>query len=130
MSGRNAAPKPVVLVVDDEAALRGLLAMALPRWNVDVLEAGNGVEAIELYKRHQNKIVLVLMDVNMPGATRPETLEILQQINPTVRCCFMTGNIGAYQSEDLLRRGAVCIIDKPFDLTELARIIQNQQIAA
>jgi CheY-like chemotaxis protein len=70
------------------------------------------------------------MDVNMPGATGPDTLEILQQINPSVRCCFMTGNIGAYHSEDLLRRGAVGVIDKPFDLAELARIIQSHQIAA
>lgn len=122
--------KACVLVVDDESALRGVLALALPLWGVEVLQAGNGPEAVEVYRRRHDEIVLVLMDVNMPGPSGPDTLELLKQINPRVRCCFMTGNLGAYSGEELRRRGAFSVIDKPFDLSELARLVQSQQAAA
>ena len=122
--------KPLVLVVDDESALRSVLALVLPRWGVEVLEAGCGDEAVELYRQHGDEIVLVLMDVNMPGPSGPETLEALQQIKPEVRCCFMTGNLGSFTGEELLRRGAESVIDKPFDLGALARLLMPRPRAA
>jgi DNA-binding NtrC family response regulator len=130
MQARKPLGAPLVLVVDDEAPLRAVLMMAFSRWGIGVLEAENGREAVELYRRHQAGIGLVLMDVNMPGLSGPETLTAMQEINAGVRCYFMTGNLGNFTSDDLRRQGAVNIIDKPFDLTMLARLLRSEQIAA
>ena len=121
MTAARAARKPVVLVVDDEAALRAVIVLALTRWDVEVLEAGTGPEALEAYRRHRGRIGFVLMDVNMPGPSGPETLESLRQIDPDVRCCFMTGNAAARGE-----CGSVAVIDKPFDLEVLARLVRSQ----
>ena len=125
MTAASSPPKPVVLVVDDEAALRTVIAMSLARWDVEVLEASTGLEALEIFRRHRDRIGFVLMDVNMPGLSGPETLESLRQIDPDVRCCFMTGN-AANRSEC----GNATVIDKPFDLEVLARLVQPPRLAA
>jgi CheY-like chemotaxis protein len=49
----------------------------------------------------------------------PRTLAALQQVNPNVQCCFMTGNPLPHTEEDLLLLGAVRVFRKPFTFTEL-----------
>ncbi len=117
--------RPTVLVVDDEAVIRRLLALALPSFGFRVLLAAGGEEAVEMYRHNQEEIDLVLMDVQMPGLDGPWTFFALQGQNPAVRCCFMSGHPGEY-GEDLLRAmGARCVVAKPFDLAELARKLRE-----
>lgn len=123
MAETTAPRPPLVLVVDDEAVLRNLLQFALPRQGFAVLTAAGGEEAVALYRQRPHDIALVLMDVNMPGADGPATLTTLRQLDPQVRCCFMTGHAGAYSDEDLRRRGADWVLAKPFELTELSRTL-------
>jgi len=54
------------------------------------------------------------MDVQMPGMDGPATFATLQQINPELKCCFMSGSTGKYTSQELLDRGAVHVMMKPF----------------
>ena len=61
---------------------------------------------------------MVLLEVRMPGMDGPHTLTALQKLCPTVRCCFMTGNLTPYTEEALLRMGAVRVFRKPFAFTE------------
>jgi CheY-like chemotaxis protein len=117
------AKMPVLLVVDDEVAIGTLLKVALRRQGFDVLVASSGREALEVYRQRHEAIALILMDVRMPGLSGPETLDLLRQIKPDVRCCFMTGYSGEYTEKDLLERGAAFIFAKPFILAELTRIL-------
>jgi CheY-like chemotaxis protein len=115
------SPPLVILVVDDNEGIRQMLQTALRTLGFDVRTAGGGEQAVEVYKREA--IDLVLLDVQMPIMDGPKTLAALQEISPQVRCCFMSGNSGAYSREELLRRGAVCVIQKPFRLVDLRRAI-------
>jgi two-component system, OmpR family, response regulator len=106
--------KPAVLVVDDVVAIGTMLDLALSQGGFAVTLATTGNEAIELYRKHHDKFALVLMDVQMAGMDGPTTLAILRQINPELKCCFMSGSTGKYTSQELLDMGAVHVTMKPF----------------
>jgi anti-anti-sigma factor len=112
-------PPARVLVVDDDANVRGVLEIGLRSRGFDVQVATNGQQAVELYRRQRHEIDVVLLDVLMPGLDGPHTLAALQQLGPNVRCCFMTGNLGPHTEDDLLRMGAVRVFRKPFAITEV-----------
>jgi DNA-binding NtrC family response regulator len=114
-----------ILIVDDEAHVRSILQVALRHEGHTVWLAGDSREALDLYRRHHESIDVVLMDVRMPGRDGPQTLAALQNLNPQVRCCFMSGSLGAYTEEGLFDLGAVAIVPKPFHLDELGQVLRN-----
>jgi anti-anti-sigma factor len=124
------APEPVpqarhdgfpagVLVVDDEEAVRSVIQIGLYYRGFEAWVAAGGDRAVELYRRHLGEIAVVLLDVHMPGMDGPRTLAALQQLSPTVRCCFMTANPAPYTEESLLRLGAVRVFLKPVAIAEI-----------
>jgi two-component system, OmpR family, response regulator len=123
---RTARPlreKPGVLVVDDEHLVRVMVQLGLERNGFDVWLAPDGREAIRLYRKHRDRIAVVLLDVRMPGLDGPQTLDALRELNPKVPACFMSGNTGAYEPEELRQRGAAYVIAKPFRLDQLANVL-------
>jgi len=113
-----------ILVVDDEPIILDLVSHALFRSGFDVRQAGSGEQAVQLYERHRDIIDVVLIDVQMPGLDGPTTLGAIQKLNPRVRSCFMSGDMGKYAEADLLAMGAVHVLAKPFgSLEELARTL-------
>ena len=116
--------KPILLVVEDEAAVLKLMEVALRHYGFAVRLAASGQEAIDLYQRHHQTIVLVLLDVQMPDLDGPDTLAALQNINPGVRFCFISGHTGKYAAEELRAMGAAHVFQKPFaSLSLLARLL-------
>jgi CheY-like chemotaxis protein len=115
----TAPERPTVLVVEDEPMVLKLLDTALRHYGFSVRLAAGGREAVETFRSDPGGIALVLMDVQMPGLDGPQTLAALRQIDPAVRCCFMSGDTGAYTVEDLLHCGAARVFPKPFHLAEL-----------
>ena len=115
-----------VLVVDDNSAVRRILALALPGAGFSVRLAADGQEAVGVYREHWRDIDLVLLDVLMPGMSGPRTLAALQEINPGVRCCFMSGQTGPYPVHKLLAMGARDLLCKPFTDLEALRLTLRQ----
>jgi CheY-like chemotaxis protein len=116
---------PGILVVDDEPAIRTLLQTALPRYGFQVFVAASGQEALAVYREHRTEIAAVLLDVQMPGLDGPQTLRTLRAIDPQVRCCFMSGDLGDYSEEELLGLGAALVIPKPFRIAEVLQALQR-----
>src|SRR5260370_467742 len=82
-----------ILVVDDQASVGSVLDVALRQEGFTVWLAVNGQEALDLYRRCRRTIDAVLLDVRMPGWDGPRTLAALRELNPKIRCCFMSGDI-------------------------------------
>jgi DNA-binding NtrC family response regulator len=122
---RDVSERPGVLVVDDEHMVLVMLQMGLERSGFEVWSARSGREAVELYREHRDSIAVVLLDVRMPGLDGPQTLDALRELDPEVLACFMSGDLGGHGPEELRQRGAVCVIDKPFRLDRLARILRD-----
>jgi CheY-like chemotaxis protein len=115
-----------VLVADDEACIRGVMNVAMRQQGFAVWLAANGQEAIDLYRLHHETIDVILLDVLMPGLDGPRTLAALQALNPWIRCCFMSGDLGSYTAETLENLGAAALLRKPFRLAEAARVLCEQ----
>lgn len=124
MSTRARARHPGVLVVDDMGLILTLLKLELEENGCNVWVASDGASAIELYRKRRAEIDIVLLDVQMPGLDGPATLAALQEVNPDLRACFMTGNPGVYTEQDLIERGAAWVFNKPFRTAEVAYLVQ------
>jgi CheY-like chemotaxis protein len=112
-----------ILVADDEKCVRDVLDCGMRHQGFEVWLAADGREALDLYRRHSEAIDVVLLDVRMPGRDGPQTLTALQELNPQVRCCLMSGDLGEYTENGLLDLGAVMVIPKPFRLAEVTQLV-------
>jgi CheY-like chemotaxis protein len=124
-SPREAPQKYGILAVDDEEGVRGMLRFGLGQHGFAVWLAANGHEALQQYWRHRARIDVVLLDVRMPGLDGPQTLAALRQLNPQVRCCFMSGDLGSYTAEGLRHLGAAAVLPKPFRLPEVVQVLRE-----
>jgi len=111
--------KPGILIVDDDAAVGKLLELGLGAAGFSTRYLNSGPKAIEHFRQHHEAISAVLLDVQMPGLDGPQTLAQLKQIDPEVRACFLSGDLGKYSAEELLEHGAARIIRKPFALAQV-----------
>jgi CheY-like chemotaxis protein len=115
---------PGILLVDDHGLVLTLLKLELEPRGFSVWLALNGNDAVDVYRRHQQAIDLVLLDVEMPGLDGPKTLAALRRINPQLLAAFMTGGPNAYSEQDLLACGASLVFCKPFQASGVARFLQ------
>jgi signal transduction histidine kinase/CheY-like chemotaxis protein len=110
----------VVLVVEDQPALRGIVVEMLERLGYGVLEAADPAQALALAASRANGIDLLLTDVAMPGMNGRELAERLCRGRPETRVLYMSG----YADDEVLGRdavpGAVELLPKPFTVQELA----------
>jgi two-component system, cell cycle sensor histidine kinase and response regulator CckA len=105
-----------ILLVEDEDMLRGLIRELLEIKGYVVLEASQGVEALEIFKKSQEPIDLVLTDVVMPHMSGSELVERLRKEQPTLRVIFMSGYTGANNAaiHKSLEMPGVAFLQKPF----------------
>ncbi len=119
-----------VLVVDDDATIRTMLAIALPRFGLPVFLACDAEEALTLYQQYQQLIGVALIDVQMPGRNGLELLAALRQLNPQVRAVLMSGDprvSDAWQAGPAgqLGWGTELMVEKLFpNLEELTEVLQ------
>jgi CheY-like chemotaxis protein len=120
----------VILVVDDVPLVREVLLAGLRCHGFQVQLAGDGREAIELYRRDHDAIALALLDVQMPGLDGPEVLRALRTIDPDVQAFFMTGSAGSYTEDGLLAMGAHRVFAKPFAIAAVVAELRRSLRAA
>ena len=117
--------RPVVLVVDDEANVRELLAVGLSAYGYEVRTAVGGAHAIDVCQQDREAIVAALIDKRMPGVHGFSTLAAIRQIAPHARCWLITGDADAYAPDELEQLGAQGVIHKPFQLQEIVRLLRS-----
>jgi CheY-like chemotaxis protein len=81
----------LILVVDDEEAIRQVTRHVLEANGYRVLVAANGAEAVALFAQHIDRVDLVLTDMMMPVMDGPATILVLRQIRPDVRIIGASG---------------------------------------
>jgi CheY-like chemotaxis protein len=109
-----------VLLVDDERMLRRVIRRGLVRAGFEVVEADNGVAALELLARE--RFDLVVSDVHMPLMDGVELLEAVSTAQPAVPVVLISGSLEVQGKEEARRLGAFDFLKKPFALTELHQI--------
>jgi CheY-like chemotaxis protein len=116
-----AGPRPVVLVVEDEAGVRCLVSRALRGGGFDVIEAHDGASALAASRAYDGSIDLLLTDLVMPGASGRVVADTVSRERPGLPVLFISG----YSSEALGRPDGLPhgsrLLQKPFDGTTLLR---------
>jgi DNA-binding response OmpR family regulator len=120
-----AAPE-TLLVVENEAAIKTLVQMALERHGYVVLTAESGSEALRLAAAHQGPIDLLITDVVMPDLRGPELARRLVEQRPGLVTLFMSGYMDDALGEDpAMVRVPVDFIQKPFSPSALAARVRE-----
>ena len=113
----------LVLVVDDEIAIREITRDSLEVYNYHTMLASDGVEALALYAQNWQRIAVVMVDMMMPHLDTPSVIQALQQINPAVKIIAMSGStlknciVEQYQLKAFLT--------KPFTTAEMMHALAN-----
>ncbi len=114
-----------VLLVEDEEAVRSFAARALIARGYNVLEAGSGVEALEVMEENNGHIDLVVSDVVMPEMDGPTLLSELRKTNPDMKIIFISGYAEEAFSKNLDEDEKFAFLPKPFSLKQLAAAVKD-----
>jgi two-component system, cell cycle sensor histidine kinase and response regulator CckA len=115
----------LILIVDDEPLIQQVTQVALETHNYRTLLANNGMEAIELYKKHQSEIIVVLMDSMMPSMDGLTAYHILKKLNPQVRVIATSGLISNSLFTEGPSIGVKAFLSKPYMIEELLDTLQE-----
>ncbi len=118
VSQDNADDAPLVLVIDDEDAVRGVIGRLLARQGYRVLLASSGQEGIELFEENAKDIRLVVLDWHLPGVPGERTFDELLAREPKLRVVLVTGDHHADLGANA-RQYLACMLLKPFTSAEL-----------
>jgi two-component system, cell cycle sensor histidine kinase and response regulator CckA len=120
ISMRELGGSETILIVEDDARLRKIVRKVLNQNGYKLLEAENGEDAVEISKKHDGAIDLLLTDVVMPKMSGKETAERLQPLYPQMKIIYMSG----YTDNTIANHGVLApglnFIQKPFTPDELA----------
>jgi two-component system, cell cycle sensor histidine kinase and response regulator CckA len=119
-----------ILLVEDEEGLRALNARGLTSRGYTVLQAGNGVEALDVLEKSDDKIDLVVSDVVMPEMDGPTLLRELRVRNPALKIIFVSGYAeDAFQKHLPADGQQFDFLAKPFTLKQLVAKVKETMAA-
>ena len=114
-----------ILLVEDEDAVRAFAARALASRGYEVHQAANGAEALDIMRREDGRIDLVVSDVVMPGMDGPTLLRELRQIRSDLKIIFVSGYAEDAFARNLPENETYSFLAKPFTLRKLATSVKE-----
>jgi signal transduction histidine kinase len=124
----EAAPRPGhrgVLLVEDNAGVRAFAAEVLSQAGYDVRSARHGVEALELMRRYESSIDVVVTDVVMPEMGGRALVDQLRQRRPQVSVLYITGYTDDSLMLEELKATGARLLEKPFTAGALAEAVAS-----
>jgi two-component system, cell cycle sensor histidine kinase and response regulator CckA len=115
----------VILLVEDEEAVRAFASRALASRGYTVLTASNGAEALDVFGGYEGHVDLVLSDVVMPEMDGPTMLKELRKRGGDFRIVFMSGHAEDAFERSLEPDETFGFISKPFTLKDLVEIVKK-----
>jgi CheY-like chemotaxis protein len=114
-----------VLVVDDEPAIRALVATTLQRAGATVLAAVDGYDALRQFADHAGEIRAVLLDLTMPGLDGGEVFQRMTASDPKIKVILCSG----YDQQDVSSKcgpaAPAGFLRKPFTVSDLVRSFRS-----
>ena len=114
-----------ILLVDDEEFIRELGMELLGGSGYNVFTAADGESALQLYRKEQNRIDLILLDLIMPGMGGKKCLEELLRVNPRARVLIASGYSADGPTKEALGVGARDYISKPYDAKQMLKVVRE-----
>jgi two-component system, cell cycle sensor histidine kinase and response regulator CckA len=114
-----------ILLVEDEDGLRSLNARGLRSRGYSVIEAANGIEALEALEAKDGAVDLVVSDVVMPEMDGPALLRAMRGRNPALKIIFVSGYAEDAFEKSLPENEQFAFLPKPFTLTQLLATVKE-----
>jgi two-component system, cell cycle sensor histidine kinase and response regulator CckA len=114
-----------ILLVEDEEELRALNARGLKSRGYAVIEAGNGVEALEEVEKQGGRIDLVVSDVVMPEMDGPTLMKELKRRKPDIKIIFVSGYAEDAFDKNFADHKEFNFLAKPFTLKQLVTVVKE-----
>ena len=115
----------LVLVVDDQAAIRNLACTVLEQAGLRVLTAADGQEAVAVFAEHASEIHAVLLDLSMPGMDGGEVFQHITQLVPDIRVVLCSGYNEQDVNTKLGGRKPAAFLRKPYHPSDLVRQLRT-----
>ena len=115
----------LILVVDDEAAIREITKATLEAYGYKVQDANDGTEGVALYVQSKGKIKLVLTDIMMPFMDGPAMIRALQKINREVKIIAVSGLAENVKVSEVAGTGEITFIQKPYTTEKLLTTLRE-----
>jgi len=114
-----------ILLVDDEEAVRNFGTRMLERMGFEVITASDGQEAVELFPKHAEDIVCVLLDLSMPRMDGEQTFYELRRQKGDLPIILSSGYSEHDLEERFLGEGVAAFIQKPYQTRALAQTLRR-----
>ena len=114
-----------ILLVEDEEGLRSLNARGLRSRGYSVIEASNGIEALEALEEKDGAVDLVVSDVVMPEMDGPTLLKSMRERNPDLKIIFVSGYAEDAFEKSLPKNQQFAFLPKPFTLSQLVAAVKE-----
>ena len=125
MSPTTQASNAWILLVDDEEIVLDVGARMLEKIGYNVFKAKNGKTAVDIFRENRQQIRLVILDLAMPEMDGESAFELLKEIQPEVKVLISSGGGLPDQAGDRLKYSCNGFIQKPFNLSNLSRIVEE-----
>ncbi len=113
----------LILIVDDEAAIREIAKATLETYGYRVVTASDGTEAIAVYAQHRDEIKVVITDMMMPYMDGPATIRALQKMDPQVKIIASSGLAENARMSDARGTGVKIFLSKPYSGEKLLKAL-------
>jgi CheY-like chemotaxis protein len=114
-----------ILLVEDETVVRHLVAEILENSGYTVLQAGDGPSALELLRRHPDKLALLVTDVVMPGMSGPEVAQAVTSMRPGTQVLYTSGYTDSAIGHHGVLEPGIAFLQKPFSSDDLTRKVRG-----
>jgi len=118
-------PTGWVLLVDDESTIRATAGAMLESLGFKVLDAVNGMEAVELYKTKGKDILLVLLDLTMPRMDGIEAFYVILQMNPSAKVILSSGYNQQEALQPFIGAHPAGFLKKPYQYKDLVMELEK-----
>ncbi|MBN1233468.1 MAG: response regulator [Candidatus Coatesbacteria bacterium] len=115
----------LILLIDDSDMLREFAKILLEKEGYTILCAKDGYEAISIFQENKAFIMLVILDLNMPGISGKECFKVIREILPGIPVIIASGYIAPEMSYYFTSSGKCQIITKPYQIQELLTMVSD-----
>jgi CheY-like chemotaxis protein len=120
---------PGLLIVEPDPQVRDALAREMEGHGWHVWTTADGAAAVELYRRHRDRIDVALVDLQLPGLQGARVLAELDQLNPALTRCAMSADVTPYTACAFRRLSDTPLFTKPLNVPALAFALHEMVIA-
>ena len=112
-----------ILIIDDQPEILEILSEVIEILGHEVHAITSGKELDQVFSAHS--IDIVISDYQMPDMTGYEIAEVIKEKYPLVKVYIVSGYHGILSSEKMLKYGVCGLLDKPFKMDELEKILKD-----